>query len=427
MTRTSKPRVASAVSSPRAPAGPGPRVVAVPAQQRVPGPDSGVRLPVAVVGATGAVGQRFVQRLADHPWFEVTVVAAGTDRVGRPYGEAVSWLLETPIPPTIARLRLVDLESVVTSRVAAVFSALPSSTAGPYESRLAAAGHHVFTNAKDHRMDADVPLLLTEVNPDHLQLVHQQPGPGWIVANGNCSAIILELPLAALSRSFGVESVHVTTMQSLSGAGHPGVASMDILDNILTHIPGEEEKLATEPEKTLGRLVGQRPGDAADPSSKIQPLALQIQATCTRSNVQEGHTESVHVRLAKPAALPQIQKALAGFRGPADVQRLPGAPAEPIVVREEADRPQPRKDRDAGNGMSVSVGRLRLDATGRDLRFVVLGSNTVRGAAGQSILNAEYAHAQGLLTIPAQSDAASKGAKGAQPARSGKRMTGRAR
>lgn len=343
------------------------------------------RLPVAVVGATGMVGQRFVERLADHPWFQLTHVAASEVKAGTLYRDAATWLLPNARPDAAGSLRLSTLDEVAASRVAAVFSALPSGTAGAYETRLAAAGHRVFTNARDHRMDDGVPLLVPEINPGHLELVRGKPG--WIVANGNCSAIILELGLAPLVEPFGLEAVHVTTMQGLSGAGYPGVASLDIVDNILTYIPGEEEKLQTEPEKTFGTLAGGR----------VVPFALGIQATCTRANVREGHTQSVHVRLRRPATGAALRKAWSQFRGPPDVHRLPSAPRQPIHVHDDPARPQPRLDRDAENGMAVSVGRVRVDPTGRDVRFVLLGSNTVRGAAGQSILNAEHAYASGLL------------------------------
>jgi aspartate-semialdehyde dehydrogenase len=264
---------------------------------------------------------------------------------------------------------------------------LPSGAAGPLESDLAKRGCKVFTNARDHRMDADVPLLVPEINPEHIDLVRRQPGPGWIIANGNCSAIALELALAPLQRAFGIAGVDVTTLQALSGAGYPGVAALDITDNIVPFISGEEEKLAAEPEKTLGRLTARG----------VQPLPLNIIATCTRVNVRDGHTLSIHARLAKKATLAGVRHAFASFEGPSEVRGLPSAPRCPVHVLEGPDRPQPRRDRGLEGGMAVSVGRLRLSDDGRLLRFVALGHNTVRGAAGQSILNAEFAHAKGLL------------------------------
>jgi aspartate-semialdehyde dehydrogenase len=350
--------------------------------------EEGRRIGCAVLGATGVVGQRFVERLQGHPWFELRALV-GQESAGKPYGEAVRhWLPETPCPPEVARLTVLTLEQLVGHRdVAVVFSALPSGTAGPVETRLAGLGFQVFSNARDHRMAPDVPLLVPEVNPDHLTQVDAQPGPGFIVANGNCSSIILELPLAALHRAFGVESCDVVTMQGLSGAGHPGVSALDAVDNVVPFIGGEEEKVEKEPQKSLGRLVG----------GTVQPAGIPIQATCTRVPVREGHLEAVHLRLAKAATLAEVREALETFRGPTDLDACPTAPRRPVLVTDAADRPQPRRDRDAGAGMAVTVGRLRLDGDGRGLRFLVLGHNTVRGAAGQSLLNAEFALVRGVL------------------------------
>jgi aspartate-semialdehyde dehydrogenase len=345
------------------------------------------RIPCAVLGATGAVGQRFVSLLAGHPHFEPRLLV-GDGSAGRTYAEAAAWVPDTPLPASVAGLRVATLAELHARQdIRVAFSALPGGTAGPIEADLAARGLRVFTNARDHRMAPHVPLLVPEVNPDHLALVRGQPGPGWIVANGNCSAIILLLPLAALHRAFEVAEAHVTTMQGLSGAGYPGVSALDAVDNVVPFIAGEEEKLAQEPAKTLGTLR-----DGA-----IEPADLPIHATCTRVAVREGHLESVHLRLARPTTLDAVREALAGFRGPPEVQGLPSAPRQPIHVLDGADRPQPRRDRDLENGMAVSVGRLRLSEDGRDLRFVLLGHNTLRGAAGQSVLNAEFARATGYL------------------------------
>jgi aspartate-semialdehyde dehydrogenase len=347
------------------------------------------RVGVAVLGATGAVGQRFVERLQDHPWFELRCLV-GDGSAGRTYGEAVTWLPATPLKPSVAARRIVRIDDLDPRDVSVVFSALPSGKAGPIESLLAARGFAVFTNARDHRLDGDVPLLIPEVNPEHLALVARQRGPGLIVANGNCSAIILTLGLAPLHRGFGVADVHVATLQGLSGAGYPGVSALDIVDNVVPFIGGEEEKLEVEPRKTLGVLR-----DGA-----IVPDGLRVQATCTRVAVREGHLVTVHARLSRQATLDEVLAAWEAFRPSAEVAALPSAPARPIELRPEADRPQPRRDRDAGDGMAVSVGRVRLDEDGRGLRFVVLGHNTIRGAAGQSVLNAEFALARGLLPTP---------------------------
>lgn len=358
------------------------------ASRKTPGLPPPQRVGCAVLGAAGVVGQRFVERLAQHPWFELKVLV-GHDSAGKRYGDAAQpWLPDTPCPSSIADQVVVTLEDLVArGDVAVVFSALPSGTAGPIESRLASLGFQVFSNAKDHRMGADVPLLVPEVNADHLALVHEQPGPGFVVANGNCTSIVLQLPLAALHRTFGVESCDVVSLQGLSGAGHPGVSALDINDNVIPLIGGEEDKVETEPLKTLGTL---RDG-------RLQLAAIAIRATCTRVNVREGHTEAVHVRLARPATLPGVEQAFAGFQGPGELSACPTAPRRPIHLATGADRPQPRRDRDAEGGMAVTVGRIRLSDDGLGLRFVVLGHNTVRGAAGQSILNAEYALATGVL------------------------------
>lgn len=368
---------------PMAPSRPSPGASSLPSPASPP-----QRIGCAVLGAAGVVGQRFVQFLAGHPWFEVRALV-GNDSAGKPYGEAARpWLPETPVPASLADELVVTLEELVLRRdVAVVFSALPSGVAGPIETRLASLGFQVFSNARDHRMDADVPLLVPEINPDHLDLVRRQKGPGSIVANGNCSSIVLQFPLAALHRAFGVDSCDVVTMQGLSGAGHPGVSALDALENVLPHIGGEEEKMALEPQKTLGTLV----------DGKVEPAGIPIRATCTRVPVREGHTEAVHLRLARPATPDGVRAALARFAGPQDLAACPTAPKQPIHVHEAPDRPQPRLDRDAEGGMAVSVGRLRLSADGRDLRLVVLGHNTVRGAAGQSVLNAEFALVRGLL------------------------------
>lgn len=333
------------------------------------------RIGCAVLGATGTVGQRFVQLLQGHPTFALRSVVASEGREGRAYGADVEWRLDGGVPEDAAALSLESVDSLLgRDDVRVVFSALPGRIAGPVESRLADAGFALFTNASDHRMDPDVPLLIPEINPEDLALVKGKQG--FIVANGNCSGIILALALAPLQRAYGIQHVEVTTMQAVSGAGHPGVSSLDILDNIIPLIQGEEEKLAKEPQKTLG----------AD---------FTVAATCTRVPVSDGHFESVVVRLRQaPADAGEVAACFAGFRGPDSIMGLPSAPGRPIHFL-EGDRPQPRRDRDLEGGMAISVGRLRLE--GDMLRFVVLGHNTLRGAAGQSILNAEFAAAAGYL------------------------------
>lgn len=344
-------------------------------------------LGVAVLGATGVVGQRFVQLLENHPSFAVRSLV-GQASAGTQYARAAQWLLDTPIPETTRDARIETLEELhQRGDIDLVFSALPSGKAGPVEAALAARGLHVFTNARDHRLDPDVPLLIPEVNPDHLALANGQRTPGRIVANGNCTAIILTLALAPLHRNWGLDEVHVTSLQGLSGAGHPGVSALDIVDNVVPYIEGEEDKVESEPQKTLGTLQ----------DGRIRPARIPIHATCTRVPVREGHLETIHARLSRPARLEEIRRAFEAFTGSPDVRSLPTAPKQPIRLVEEVDGPQPRRDKDREGGMGVSVGRIRLSADGRNIRFVALGSNAVRGAAGQSILNAEFAESQGAL------------------------------
>ncbi len=348
------------------------------------------KIPVAIAGATGAVGQRFIQFLAHHPTFEVTCLAASERSAGKRYRDATNWIIDAPMPDTIGDQQVVGLEAALRDEeVRVVFSALPGAQARDLEPRYAKAGKAVFTNASPHRMTPGVPLLIPEVNPDHLDMVREQAtfqNGGYIVANGNCSGIILTLALAPLHRRYGLDTVHVTTLQGLSGAGYPGVSALDVVDNVVPYIGGEEDKLVEEPQKTLG-TAGPNGIDAAD---------FTVWPTCTRVPVREGHLESVHATLRNDADYDGIVAALRDFRGPSVIADLPFAPEVPIIVTEHEARPQPRRDRDNGAGMAVTVGRVRVDGT-RQVRFIVLGHNTVRGAAGQSVLNAEYAHAKGLL------------------------------
>lgn len=319
---------------------------------------------VAILGATGMVGQRFVDLLRDHPWFELHQLAASDKSAGQRYVDVANWQLEGEAPETV----VCSLKEVLAGDARVVFSALPSGLAETWERKLAAAGKAVFTNAGDLRMASDVPLLIPEINSHELRNIK---GPGFIVANGNCSGIILTLALAPLVQ-FGIEEVHVTTFQGLSGAGYPGVSALDVVDNVVPFIGGEEEKLVEEPCKTLG-------------------VQFPVYPTCARVPVREGHLESVHVKLGRPVSEAEIVSAMNLFPG----MELPSGPQKPIVVTTGADRPQPRRDRDNGNGMSVTVGRIRNQ--GPWTRFFVLGHNTVRGAAGQSVLNAEAAKVAGLL------------------------------
>lgn len=344
---------------------------------------------VAVLGATGAVGQRFVELLDGHPWFEVTEVVASDRSAGRVYGDAVSWKISAGPPAAVERLVLRGLDDRLDSRI--VFSALPSDVAGPIEERLAAAGHAVFSNASNHRMDADVPLMIPEVNPDHAAMIHhQRRRRGWrdglLVTNPNCTTIHLTLALKPLCDAFGLRAMIVTTLQALSGAGYPGVASLDAVDNVFPYIGGEEQKVATEPRKLLGTLQGERFVDAD----------FAVSATCTRVAVRDGHTEAVSLALRRPAAIDEVAAALAEFRARPQQVGLPSAPARPIVVLTQPDRPQPILDRLTERGMATVIGRLRPCPV-LDYAFVLLGHNTIRGAAGASILNAELLKVDGYL------------------------------
>ncbi|MCA1725373.1 MAG: aspartate-semialdehyde dehydrogenase [Thermomicrobia bacterium] len=348
----------------------------------------GDKIGVAVLGATGAVGQRFIQLLEGHPWFEVRELVASDRSVGKRYAEAANWLVSPDIPSAVAGLPVKGVDARLESPV--VVSSLPSDVAGDVELRLAKEGHRIFSNASNHRMGADVPLIVAEVNPDHAEALHVQRkrlgSEGFIITNGNCTTITLVLPLAPLHHAFGVEAAIVTSLQAASGAGYPGVPSLDLIDNVVPFIGGEEEKLQTETAKMLGAWKG---GD-------FRPLAIPISATCTRVPVRDGHTESVSVRLATKATADEMIEAWRSFKGRPQELHLPSAPQRPVIFRDEQDRPQPNRDRMAENGMASVVGRLRPCPI-LDWKFVVLGHNTIRGAAGASILNAELALAEGWL------------------------------
>lgn len=346
------------------------------------------KIPVGILGATGAVGQRFVQLLEGHPWFEVADLAASDRSAGRPYAEACAWRLPGA-PPAAAAARVVK-SAAGPFEAKLLFSGLDSSVAGEVEAELAARGHAVVSNSRNHRMDDDVPLLIPEVNPDHLEALavqRERTGGGYIVTNPNCSVVGLALALAPLERAFGVDSVAVVTLQALSGAGYPGVASLDVADNVIPFIGGgEEEKIESEPRKILGRFDGRA----------FRPAGLRISASVHRVAVSDGHTMAAFVRLKAPAGVEEARRALAGFRGEPQERRLPSAPERPIHLLDREDRPQPRLDRDRERGMAVSVGRLRADAQFH-LRLEALVHNTIRGAAGAAILNAELLRERGLL------------------------------
>jgi aspartate-semialdehyde dehydrogenase len=346
-------------------------------------------IPVTVLGATGAVGQRFVSLLADHPWFVIAGLAASERSAGQRYAAACRWVLDTEMPACVRDMPVLPLGKDVPGRL--VFSALPGDLAGPFEEELADEGYAVCSNASAHRMDADVPLLIPEVNPDHIGLIEAQRrrrgGSGFIATNPNCTTTVMVMALAPLARAFGIRRLHAVSLQALSGAGYPGVPSLDVVDNTMPYIGGEEEKVQSEPQKLLGTLAGDR----------VVPAPFVVSAQCNRVPVLEGHSVCVSVELEQKATPEQAAAVLAGYRALPQELGLPSAPAAPIVVRSEPDRPQPRRDRDAGRGMAVTVGRIKEDPV-LGLRFVVLGHNTVRGAAGGSLVVAELLSAQGYLS-----------------------------
>jgi aspartate-semialdehyde dehydrogenase len=345
-----------------------------------------MKLDVGVLGATGMVGQQFIARLADHPWFNLKWLAASERSEGKSYVDAASWRLATPMPDAV---RSFPVEACVPGRgPKVIFSALDAKAADELEGRFAEAGHIVLSNARSFRMDPVVPLLIPEVNAGHLSILAlQRRAKGWsgaIVTNPNCSTIVLAMALAPL-RPFGIRRVLVTTMQAVSGAGYPGVPSLDILGNIVPFIGGgEEEKIETETRKILGGVAGHAPLDAI------------ISAQVNRVAVIDGHTMTVSVELAARPAVDEVIAALREFRGQPQELKLPTAPDPPIVVMSEPNRPQPRLDADRGGGMTVSVGRVRTCPV-LTHKFVALGHNTIRGAAGASVLNAELMHATGQL------------------------------
>lgn len=346
------------------------------------------KIPVGILGATGVVGQRFIQLLEDHPWFEVAWLAASERSAGQAYAEAAKWRLKTAMPERVARMQVSAAEPDGAPRV--IFAALDAAPAREIEPRFAQAGCAVISNSSAMRMDADVPLVIPEVNPDHVRLIERQGSRkatgGFVVTNPNCSAIGLVVALAPLQTHFGIEKVLAVTMQAVSGAGYPGVASLDILGNVIPYIAKEEPKMEEETRKLLGTLdaSGVRPGD------------FSISVQCNRVAVEDGHTESTFVALKKKASQDEILGVWREFRTEPQRLKLPSAPDPAIVIDSAPDHPQPRFDLDRGAGMAVSVGRLR-PCNVLDWRFTVLSHNTIRGAAGAALLNAELLKAQGYL------------------------------
>lgn len=349
------------------------------------------KIPVGILGATGTVGQRFIQLLANHPWFKVNALTASDRSVGQRYVDACHWLLPTPIPEDVGDLVVQPTEGDPSLDCSLVFSALPSENAGSVEERFARVGNLVCSNAAAHRMDKDVPLLIPEVNADHTMLIEtqkrQRGWQGFIVTSANCSTTQLALALKPLNNAFGLRKVFVVTMQAISGAGYPGVPSMDILGNLIPYINNEEEKIERESIKLLGTLKDERIADAP----------FIVSAQCNRVPVREGHTECVSVEFKHKPKVEEMIEIFESFRAVPEVAGLPSSPQQPIVVRREPDRPQPVRDVEVGNGMSVVVGRVRPCSL-FDFKFVVLGHNTLRGAAGGAIHNAELLVAQKWIT-----------------------------
>lgn len=346
------------------------------------------KIKVGILGATGMVGQRFVELLQSHPWFEISELAASEKSAGKNYEDAMEdrWKVSHEIPEKARTIKVRDCKPNLDCKI--VFSALDSSVAGHIEEDFAESGYIVSSNSKNHRMDDDVPLLIPEVNPEHLSMVKSQRkrfGKGFIVTNPNCSVIGLVISLKPLHDAFGLNKVFVTTMQALSGAGYPGVASLDILDNVVPYISGEEEKIETESLKLLGKIR----------NGKFSYADIKISAQCNRVNVKDGHLETVNIELEKKADLDEVIASFKSFN-PLKRLKLPSAPNPPIIVKEEVNRPQPRYDRHLGNGMAISVGRIRK-CNILDYRFLVLSHNTIRGAAGAAILNAEMMKAEGYI------------------------------
>ena len=346
------------------------------------------RISVGILGATGLVGQRFIQLLENHPWFEVAWVAASERSAGQTYAEAARWKLRAPIPERVARMNVAAAEPAGAPKV--IFASLDAAIAQELEPAFAEAGCAVISNSSAFRMQKDVPLVIPEVNPEHLRLLECQSwrrkSGGFIVTNSNCSVMGLVLALAPLQQQFGLKQVFAVTMQAVSGAGYPGVASLDILGNVIPYIAKEEEKMEAEAPKMLGRLHG----------SAIEPAPFQISVQCNRVAVEDGHTESVSVKLEKAAEADQLIEAWRRFSGKPQDLKLPDAPPQPIMYDTAPDRPQPRLDADRGGGMSVSVGRLRPCYL-LDSKFTVLSHNSIRGSAGAALLNAELLKAQGYL------------------------------
>lgn len=343
------------------------------------------KIPVGILGATGMVGQKFVELLSSHPWFEIVALAASDRSAGKRYIEAIKWSMPKPLPLHTADMPVMNCEPNLPCKI--VFSGLDSSVAGKIEENFAKAGYHVISNSSNHRMDPHVPLLVPEINSEHLKLIqHQQFGRGAIITNPNCSVIGITMALKPLLDNWGIEAVNVVTLQALSGAGYPGVASMDILDNVIPFISGEEAKIEKEPLKIMG----------AYDEKGITPYPMSLSAQCTRVSVTDGHLACISIKLKKKTSAHEIISSWREFKGEPQHLNLPMAPKQPLIYLDDEKHPQPKLHRSLENGMAVSIGRLR-ECSLFDWKFIILSHNTIRGAAGGAILNAELMVKQGYF------------------------------
>ncbi|MEM8859001.1 MAG: aspartate-semialdehyde dehydrogenase [Chloroflexota bacterium] len=349
------------------------------------------KIRAGILAATGSVGQRFIEHLIDHPWFEIAALTGSPRTAGRPYVEGVNWLLDGDVPEQVANMIVQPTEPNLDVDV--IFSALPSAEARELEPKFAEAGYPVLTNASPYRMDPLVPLLIPEVNPEHSGLIpyqqEQYGRKGYIVANANCSSTSIVLPLKVLQEAYGLEATIVTTLQAISGAGYPGVPSLDILGNVIPHIGGEDGKLQSEPIKMCGTFV----------DGRIEPAPFKVSAQANRVPVVDGHLASISVKLGQSVSIEEVVDLFNSWYPSQDILDLPSSPEKVLVYRPEDNRPQPVKDKDAGNGLAWTVGKIR-ECPVFDIRFLAITHNTLRGAASGSVLNAELLVKQGYIKQP---------------------------
>ncbi|MCG8571088.1 MAG: aspartate-semialdehyde dehydrogenase [Spirochaetes bacterium] len=342
------------------------------------------KIKVGVLGATGTVGQKFIYLLEQHPFFEVSDLVASERSKGKKYQQAVVWKQDAEIPANVKDLTVKTYDEPLTAKI--FFSGLDAAVAGDIETYLAEKGNVVITNSKNHRMDKDVPISIPEINSEHFEILKKQPYPGFIVTNSNCSTMFLAIALAPLHKKYKIKRLFVSTLQAISGAGYPGIPSLDILGNVVPFIGGEEEKIESELKKMLGTFDGQQ----------IIPADFTVSAHCNRVPVIDGHTETVSIEFEQKPSVNEIKELLSSFQGEPQQMDLPFAPDYPVIVREQDDRPQPRLDANLYKGMATFVGRIR-ECNVFDIKMVIMGHNTIRGAAGAAVLNAEYLYKKGYF------------------------------